>query len=1081
MKLRLTLAFAPGLLLSSVSLPAEEVATPAGMFKQVGTILEQNCLECHNASKDKGKLRLDTHEMTLKGGDSGQALVPGKVEDSELFRRVILAPDDDEIMPPLGGKQEREALNADQVSILKSWIEAGAPWPTGISLKAKPRTSTTEDPDRPDPELAKLEVYPKTVTLETAADFHRVVVIANYKDATARNVTEWARLTLANPELAHLEGSLLKPRADGETVLSIEFRGQKAEVPVIVRDAAVPRPISFQLDVMPVLTSAGCNTGSCHGSARGQDGFMLSLFGYDPEGDHQRITRQLSGRRINLALPEESLLVTKAIGAVPHTGGKLFEGDSANAKTLIDWIRAGAPYDQDDISLPVGIDVEPSQYVLKGEKVKVPLTVRARYSDGTDRDVTSLSSFSSSNDNSVGIDEGSGVATTKNRGEAFLLARFHTYTEGTQAIVIPDNLQYEKPDLKDFNYVDTHVHAKLHKLRIYPSDLCEDEVFVRRVYLDIAGVLPSEDERRTFVESQDPAKREALVSLLLDRKEFTEMWVMKWAELLQIRSTGNNANQVSYKSALLWYEWLRDKVANNQPFNSIIYDLLAARGGTFKNPATNYFKLENDIKKRTENVAQVFMGTRIQCAQCHNHPFDRWTMDDYYGFAALFAQVRKKRAEDPHEQIIYDGGGQIAHPITKANAVPQYLGADGPAEIKGKTRREAVAAWLTSKENPWFAKNVVNIVWAHFFGIGITDPVDDVRISNPASNPELLEALSAKFVEYNYDFKKLVYDICTSRTYQLSSRTNETNEKDLTNFSHSLIRRLRAEVLLDTLAQVTETPNKFQGLPLGARAVQIADGNTSTYFLTTFGRATRQTVCSCEVKMEPNLSQALHLLNGDAVHNRVRNGGVVRKMLKEKKDPGAIIDSLYFRCLSRAPTDTEKTRLLQALEGSGTPGDSIITNGDFSDGFTGWTISNAEEGSLAVNEQGQLIVSNREATDHPQFAWQAVATKPGQSYEVSVDIIGGTASSHALYLNDAAGFGSTYGQLPSSAAGRQSLTFTAKGDQAFVLLRVNAKEKAHSIFDNISVRPLAEKPPQQDVLEDIFWAILNSKEFIFNH
>ena len=888
--------------------------TSGKTFEHIRPILEQNCLECHNAKKKKGGLRLDTREKLLEGGENADAVVPGKPGESEMLKRIALAPDHEDVMPPQDEKSDREPLTSEQIDALKQWIEGGASWPESVTLSQKPRTGPSEDPNVPDPELAALEIYPSSVTLETAADFHRVVVIGKYKDATSRNVTAWAKFSLENPELATLTESTLTPKADGQTRLRIEFRGQSSEIPVTVKDAAKPRPISFQLDVMPVLTSSGCNTGSCHGSARGQDGFMLSLFGYDPKGDHFRITRQLSGRRVNLALPEESLFVTKSAGQVPHTGGKLFDLDTPNAKTLIDWIRAGVPYDKDDIPLPVGIDVEPRQYVLKGERVKVPLTVRARYADGTDRDVTTLSSFSSSNDNSVEIDEGTGVAKTKNRGEAFLLARFHTYTEGTQTIVIPDNLVYEKPELPVHNYVDTHIYAKLHKLRILPSELCSDEIFLRRVFLDIVGLLPTEGERKTFLDSKEPKKREALVDQLLGRKEFTEMWVMKWAELLQIRSTGNNANQVSYKSALLWYEWLRDRVANNQPFNKIIYELLSAKGGTFKNPATNYFKIENDVKKMTENVAQVFMGTRIQCAQCHNHPFDRWTMNDYYGFASLFAQVRTKRAEDPHEQIVYDGGGSITHPVTKQNAVPQFLGADGPADTKYKSRREAMAEWLTANDNPWFAKNVVNIVWAHFYGVGITDPVDDVRVSNPSSNPELLEALASKFVEYDYDFKKLVRDICTSRTYQLASRTNETNAKDTTNFSHSLIRRMRAEVLLDTLAQVTETPNKFRGLPLGARAVQIADGNTSTYFLTTFGRATRRTVCSCEVKMEPNLSQALHLLNGDAVHNRVRNGRVATKLLNELKTPEAVIDALYFRCLSRAPTDTEKRKLMETAK-----------------------------------------------------------------------------------------------------------------------------------------------------------------------
>lgn len=886
----------------------------AKTFEQIRPLLEQNCVSCHNADKKKGSLRLDTHAGLLDGGETADAVVPGKPQESELLKRISLAPDHDDFMPPLDEKSDREALTPEEIFLLEEWIIAGAPWPKDVTLVAKKRGPALENPDTLDPELASLSVYPKEVTLETAADFHRIIIIANYKDATSRDVSASAKLKLENADLVALEGSTLKPKADGQTTLQIAFRGQIAQVPITVKNAAKPRPISFQLDVMPVLTAAGCNTGSCHGSARGQDGFMLSLFGYDPKGDHERITRQLSGRRVNLALPKESLLITKATGVVPHTGGKLFEEDSASAKTLIAWIESGVKYDKEDIPLPVGIDVEPKQYVIKGNKVKVPLTVRARYSDGTDRDVTTLSSFSTSNDNSVAIDECTGVAKTKNRGEAFLLARFHTYTEGTQAIVIPDELDYEKPKLAEHNYVDTHVHAKLHKLRIYPSEVCSDEVFLRRVFLDIVGVLPTDEERTQFLADSSVKKREALVDRLLNRKEFTEMWVMKWAELLQIRSTGNNANQVSYKSALLWYEWLRDRVASNQPFNTIIYELLSARGGTFKSPATNYFKLENDVKLRTENVAQVFMGTRIQCAQCHNHPFDRWTMDDYYGFAALFAQVRKKRAEDPHEQIIFDGGGQITHPVTKKSAVPQFLGVSEPADTRGKTRREAVAGWLTAKDNPWFARNVANIVWAHFFGVGITNPVDDVRISNPPSNPELLNALASKFVEYNYDFKKLVRDICTSRTYQLSSQTNETNQSDLTNFSHSLIRRLRAEVLLDVYAQVTGTPNKFRGLPIGARAVQIADGNTSNYFLTTFGRATRQTVCSCEVKMEPNLSQALHLINGDAVHNRVRNGRLVTKLLQESKDPKAVINALYQRALGRAPTSTEMIKLMETVK-----------------------------------------------------------------------------------------------------------------------------------------------------------------------
>lgn len=884
----------------------------AATFDQVRPILEISCVECHSDEKDKGDLKLHTKAGLIAGGETGEVVNFEKVDDSELLRRVLLAHDDDEFMPPSSKKKERQPLSTEEIAILKSWITAKAPWPEKVTLVAKERGPILEDPSAPDLNLASIAVYPSSVTLETKRDSHRLIALATAKDATTRDVTTSAKFTIKDPSLVKIEGTTLTPLKDGSTSVTIDFRGQSVEVPVTVKGAVEDRKISFQQDVVPVFTASGCNTGSCHGSARGQDGFMLSLFGYDPEGDYYRITREQSGRRINLALPKDSLLLTKSIGAVPHTGGKLFEKDHPFYKTLLEWVKDGAPIDAADISLPVKIEVEPKEFLLEGSGKKIPLTVKATYSDGTDRDVTALSSYTTSNDTSVGIDASSGLAVSKKRGEAFLMARFHTFTEGAQSIVIPDGLKYERPQIAVINYIDTHVHEKLNKLRVIPSDVCSDEVFLRRVTLDITGLLPTEEERSKFLANTNPKKREALVDQLLDRKEFTEIWVMKWAELLQIRSTGGNANDISYKAALLWYEKLRAEIAENRPFNKIIHDILASRGGTFANPSTNYYKLEGDVKVVTENVAQVFMGTRIQCAQCHNHPFDRWTMDDYYGFASFFSQVKRKRAEDPSEQIIYDGGGEIKHPLTNQNALPKFLGG-AMMEGKDKTRREAVAEWLTAPENPWFASNVANIMWSHFFGIGIVDPVDDIRISNPATNPQLLDALGEKFVEYNFDMKKLVRDICTSRTYQLSTRANETNKDDLTNFSHARIRRLRAEVLLDTLAQTTNTPNKFKGLPLGSRAVQIADGNTSTYFLTTFGRATRKTVCSCEVKMEPNLSQALHLLNGESVHNRIERGKIVPEFLKEKKPPEEILRSLYRKTLTREPTDPELSKLLETV------------------------------------------------------------------------------------------------------------------------------------------------------------------------
>lgn len=694
-----------------------------------------------------------------------------------------------------------------------------------------------------------------------------------------------------------------------------------------------PDHVSFKLDVMPIFMRAGCNTGSCHGAARGQDGFRVSLFGYDPEGDYHRLTRELATRRINLALPEESLLLTKSTGAVQHTGGERFKSDSAYYRTLKKWIEEGAKLDGPDVAEPASLDIEPKQIVLEGEGETHQFKATVKYSDGTSRDVTNLAVFMTNNDNSAAV-SADGLVTAKNRGEAFVMARFATFTVGSQVIVIPKDLKYEWPGVPENNYIDTLINAKLQKMRILPSELCDDETFLRRVYLDVVGQLPTVEERETFLADADPTKREKVIDSLLERKEFVELWVMKWAELLKIRSV---ENQVSSKAVLLYFNWLQDRLSNNVPINQIVKELLGATGGTFKNPATNYYQVELDKLKLTEDTAQTLLGMRMQCAQCHNHPFDRWTMEDYYGFAAFFSQVGRKPGEDPRETIIFNaGGGETPHPLTNKPVPAKFLGGAVP-DTTGKDRRQVLADWIASSENPYFARNLANMIWSQFFGKGIIDPVDDVRISNPASNPELLDAMAAHLTEYNFDFKKLVRDICTSRTYQLSSRTNETNTGDTTNFSHASVRRIRAEILLDVITQVTETKEKFKGLPLGARAVQIADGDTNSYFLRTFGRATRETVCSCEVKMEPNLSQALHLLNGNTVSGKVEKSKQIEKMLnKQKLTEAQIVETLYVRCLTRKPTEKETASVLSMVHEEGA--DKVAVLNDLF-----WALLNSQE------------------------------------------------------------------------------------------------------------------------------------------
>jgi hypothetical protein len=723
-----------------------------------------------------------------------------------------------------------------------------------------------------------------------------------------------AAFTMAEPASSAMPAAALAKEPEGAAVVIAPPSITSPAHPVstgssgLVAALQLDHPMSFKHDVLPVLTKAGCNTGACHGSARGRDGFHLSLFGYDPDGDYDRITREMGARRINLAIPEESLLLLKATGSVPHTGGKRFDQSSDFYKAVFNWLNAGAPHDPPNLPRVTSVKIQPTEMVIEGQNVPRQLQVIATYSDGTARDVTPLAVFLTNNESTAKVSP-SGLITSGDRGEAFVMARFDTTTVGSDVIVVPKGLAFTFPQVEERNYVDKLIDDKLKKLRIAPSGPCTDEEFLRRVSLDITGLLPTVDEHDRFLADTDPQKRAKLVDALLQRPEFADIWVMKWAELLQIRSN----NDVSYKSALVYYNWLHDEIQQNVPVNEMVRQLVSSTGGTFENPAAGFYQFETDPLKLAEDTAQAFLGVQIKCAQCHNHPFDRWTMNDYRGFVAFFTQIQRKKGEDPRETIVFDGhNGESVNPITRKVVPPKFLG--GPQPPAGaEDRRQQLADWMADPANPWFAKHFANIVWAQFFGRGIIEPVDDVRVSNPAANPQLLDALARHLVSYNYDFRKLIRDICLSRTYQLSSEANSTNEQDERNFSHSGIRRLRAEVLLDCISEATGTRDKFRGLPLGAHAVQIADGATTDYFLRTFGRATRETPCSCEVSMEPNLSQALHLINGDTVQGKIVNGGVVKKMVDAGQDDRTILTGLYVRTLGRAPTDDELKTLTPLL------------------------------------------------------------------------------------------------------------------------------------------------------------------------
>jgi hypothetical protein len=761
------------------------------------------------------------------------------------------------------------------------------------------------------PKPVKLAAFPERISISSSRNRRRIVVQVILADGSTRDVTSAAHIKMADPAKLRIADGVLEPLNDGATELGIEFEGLRCEVPVEITGSTSASPLSFRNDVLPILTRAGCNTGKCHGSAAGKDGFRLSLFGYDPQGDHYRLTREMSGRRINLDAPEECLLVNKALGKVPHTGGQRLNPESEQHRTLVSWIEAGAEPDPPGAVKPIGIEVFPGQTIFSEKGHDQRIIVLARYSDRSERDVTERAVFLSNND-AVATVLQQGLVTATGPGSAFILARFDQFTAGASIIVRPGG-DFSFPELPANNYIDELVYARWRDMHLSPSELCGDETFLRRVFVDLVGRLPTRSQLREFLDNSDPAKREKLVEALLERDEFHDLWVMKWAELLQIRTT----NGVSPKGIQLYDRWLRERVRSGEAIDKIVRDLIPASGGTFENPATSYYQIETTPQLLAENVAQAFLGTRIQCAQCHNHPFDRWTMDDYYSFAAFFSQVGYKQAQDPREITVFNAAtGQMKHPLGNRAVSPKFLGGNVPEVKPGQDYRQALVEWLVSPDNPAFAKHLANVVWEHFLGVGVVDPVDDVRVSNPPSNPRLLEALGSRLAEYGFDIKPLVRDICSSRTYQLATARNESNAWDERNFSHARVRRMRAEVLLDCLTQVTESQDRFPGLRPGGRAVQVADGRTPNYFLTTFGRSTRQTPCTCEVKTSPTLSQALHLINGETTSGKIEEGQVVRRLLAERNEPMAVVADLYERCLSRQPTPRESAAIQTRLDAS---------------------------------------------------------------------------------------------------------------------------------------------------------------------
>ena len=755
------------------------------------------------------------------------------------------------------------------------------------------------------PATARLD-GPKASQAFLVGSFDRGTWVA---DLTGKAVFQSSR-----PDVARvgLDGKVT-PVANGSATISAKVGDVTVTAAVSVENFERVEPWSFRNHVQPVLTKAGCNQGACHGAAAGKNGFRLSLRGYAPEVDHLVLTRQALGRRIVPSAPAESLILLKATSAIEHGGGVRFRPDSLEYRVVAEWIAAGAPAPSQGDPEVTGLRVYPEAVRLKRGSVQ-PFLVQAVFSNGRVEDVTRWVKYASTDETVAKVDD-QGVVKVEGHGEASMTVWYSSQV-ARATVTSPYETAIDAKVFRDaprFNPIDDKNLAKLESLAIPPSGTADDAAFLRRATLDATGTLPSPDQVRAFLEDKDPAKRVKLVDRLLGSPEFVDYWAYRWSDLFLVSS-----NKLPAPAMWSFYRFVRQSVADNQPWDQLARSIITAKGSTLSNGAANYFALHRDPVDITESSSMAFLGMSLTCARCHNHPLEKWTQDQYYGMASLFARVKLKDGGAPGDVVVLPSPeGETHHPRTGKLMSPQPLD-DAPLPITAPgDRREAFADWLAKPENPYFTRAVVNRVWRNFFGRGLIDPEDDLRATNPASDEPLMQWLTGDFLAHQFDIKHLIRTIMTSAVYARTSLPLPGNADDAKFLSHYPVKRLPAEVILDAVSQVSGVPSKFAGYPAGWRSLQLPDSKVDSGFLSSFGRPDRLNTCSCERSSEPSMTQALHLANGETVNEKLRaENGVVAKVAASKTTDEQVIDDLFLASLSRKPTDAERGRLVKILADS---------------------------------------------------------------------------------------------------------------------------------------------------------------------
>ena len=746
--------------------------------------------------------------------------------------------------------------------------------------------------------IAAVTADPATVRLVGPQSSFTLLVHGKTADGMLVDLTRSARYQVKDGKIVQVGTTgILRAVGDGATEVAIEVSGHKQIVRVEVADATRPRAVHFENDIVPILSRFGCNAAGCHGGAEGQNGFKLSVFGFDPGADYTALVKEGRGRRVLHEAPDASLLIAKASGQMAHGGGVRIPRGTSEYDTLRAWVAAGTPVGDPKTPRVVSIRVEPKQRLLpmKGQQ---QLRVIARYSDNRETDVTAHAKFQANQEGVALVAVDGLVSAGEIPGEVAVMASYLGAVDTFRALVPRPTKIEPYPPFPANNFIDPLVLTRLKHLNIAPSELADDAEYLRRIYLDVIGTLPTAAEARRFLADQRADKRARLVEELLERPEYADYWALQWADVLRV-----DRQALGHKRAYAFYRWIRDSIARNKPFDQFAREVLTAEGPLEENGPAGFYKVAVKPGEKASSLAQIFLGVRIACAECHHHPFDRWSQTDYFGMQAFFTQLSLKPSAHG-EALTIAGDPETRHPRTGELIPPHALGVPMPAKAPPGDRRLVLAEWMAAPQNPWFARNLANRTWAHFFGRGLIDPVDDVRDTNPPSNPELLDALTKHVADTHFDLKQLIRTITASRTYQLASKPNATNTKDVSSFSRAYFRRIDSEVLLDMVSQTTGVAERFGGSPPGTRAIQLWDSKVSHYFLKLFGRPQRLSACECERIHEPSVAQVLHLLNAPEIQAKLAHErGLAAKLAQGKTDDGELVEELYLTFYSRLPSD----------------------------------------------------------------------------------------------------------------------------------------------------------------------------------